>query len=47
MTEPNSLSAALTEGELDTLVSIAIHRAESLDDTGSPGATDAWSEVMV
>lgn len=38
---------ALTEDELDTLVSIAIRRAELLDDAGSPTANDAWHEVMV
>lgn len=37
----------LTEDELDTLVSIAIRRAELLDDIGSPTANDAWQEVMV
>lgn len=36
----------LTEEELDTLVSIAIRRAELLDEIGSPAATDAWAEVM-
>ena len=39
-------SIALTEDELDTLVSIAIRRAELLDDAGSPAAADAWYEVM-
>jgi hypothetical protein len=39
-------SIALTEDELNTLVSIAIRRAELLDDTGSPAANDAWYEVM-
>src|SRR5271167_3758781 len=38
---------ALTEDELDTLVSIAIRRAELLDDARSPAANDAWHEVMV
>jgi hypothetical protein len=38
---------ALTEDELDTLVSIAIRRAELLDDIGAPAANDAWYEVMV
>jgi len=38
---------ALTEDELDTLVSIAIRRAELLDDARSPTANDAWHEVMV
>jgi len=47
MTNPDSLLAALTEDELNTLVSIAIRRAEILDETQSPGAADAWSEVMV
>ena len=37
----------LTEDELNTLVSIAIQRAERLDDAGSPAANDAWREVMV
>ncbi len=36
----------LTEDELDTLVSIAIRRAEVLDDIRSPAASDAWHEVM-
>jgi len=40
-------SITLTEDELDTLVSIAIRRAELLDDTGSPAANDAWYEVML
>ena len=47
MTSPDSVLATLTEDELDTLVSIAIRRAEILDETHSPGAADAWSEVMV
>lgn len=38
---------SLTEEELDTLVSIAIRRAELLDDAGSPTANEAWHEVMV
>ena len=38
---------ALTEDELNTLVSIAIRRAEILDDAGAPTANDAWYEVMV
>jgi hypothetical protein len=37
----------LTEDELDTLVSIAIRRAEVLDETGSPMADNAWCEVMM
>ena len=47
MTNPPCLLADLTEDELDTLVSIAIRRAEVLDETQSPGAEAAWSEVMV
>jgi hypothetical protein len=38
---------ALSEDELDTLVSIAIRRAEILDDARSAAANDAWHEVMV
>lgn len=38
---------ALTEEELDILVSIAIRRAELLDDERSPAAADAWHEVML
>jgi len=38
---------ALTEDELNTLVSIAIRRAEVSDDVNSPTASDAWHEVMV
>jgi hypothetical protein len=37
----------LTEDELDTLVSVAIRRAEVLDETGSPLADETWREVMV
>jgi|GEM_PF-1573453 len=47
MTKTDSILAGLTEDELDTLVSIAIRRAEILDETQSPGANDAWSEVVV
>jgi len=47
MTETDSILAGLTEDELDMLVSIAIRRAEILDETQSPAANDAWSEVMV
>jgi hypothetical protein len=36
---------AVTEDELDTLVSIAIRRAEILDDERSPAADEAWHEV--
>jgi len=36
----------LTEEELDTLVSIAIRRAELLDEIASPAANVAWAEVM-
>ena len=38
---------ALTEDELNTLVSIAIRRAEVSDDVNSPTASDACLEVMV
>jgi hypothetical protein len=40
-------TANLSEGELDVLVSIAIRRAEILEDSGSRSAADAWHEVMV
>ena len=43
----NTILTTLTEDELDTLVSIAIRRAEILDDTCSPAAGDAWQEVML
>lgn len=43
----NATLATLTEDELDTLVSIAILRAESLEDAGAPTAKDAWYEVML
>ena len=36
-----------TEDELDRLVSIAIQRAEILDDLHSPAAEEAWREVML
>jgi len=42
----NNASNTLTEDELDTLVSIAIRRAELLDDAGLSSANDAWHEVM-
>ena len=38
---------AHTEDELDTLVSIAIRRAEILDDERSPASGEAWREVAV
>ena len=38
---------AVTEEELDVLVSIAIRRAEVLENSDLPGAIDAWREVMV
>jgi hypothetical protein len=47
MTSPAPVLATLTEDEFDTLVSIAIRRAEILDEAQSPDAADAWSEVMV
>lgn len=37
----------LAEDQLDILVSIAIRRAEILDETKSPAACEAWREVMV
>jgi hypothetical protein len=39
--------APLTEDELDVLVSIAIRRAEVLEDAGLANAQDAWLEVLV
>lgn len=36
----------LSENDLDTLVSIAIRRAEILEDVGSPSAQEAWLEVL-
>ncbi len=36
----------LTEDELDVLVSVALRRAEILDEIDSPGAGEAWREVM-
>ena len=47
MTGGASALAGLTEDELDTLVSIAIRRAEILDDLKSRQAVDAWSEIMI
>jgi hypothetical protein len=47
MTSSAPVLTTLTEDELDTLVSVAIRRAEILDEAQSPGAADAWSEVMV
>jgi hypothetical protein len=45
MTETPSF--ALAEDELDMLVSVAIRRAEILDDMRSPTAGEAWHEVML
>ena len=45
MTE--SALSTLTEDELDVLVSIAIRRAEVLEDSGSAAAHEAWHEVML
>lgn len=45
MTETQSI--AFSEDELDALVSIAIRRAEILDDMQSPAANEAWHEVML
>lgn len=36
----------LSENDLDTLVSIAIRRAEILEDVGSPSTEEAWLEVL-
>ncbi|MEO8383030.1 MAG: hypothetical protein ABI779_25460 [Acidobacteriota bacterium] len=36
----------LSENDLDTLVSIAIRRAEVLEDVGSASAEEAWLEVL-
>ena len=47
MTDTASVLMGLTEDELDTLVSVAIHRAEILDELQSPTAQEAWHEVMV
>jgi hypothetical protein len=38
---------ALSEKELNRQVSIAIRRAELLDEASSPAAKDAWHEVML
>jgi hypothetical protein len=46
MREKVSVLTGLTEDELDTLVSVAIRRAEILEELKSPRATDAWSEIM-
>lgn len=35
-----------SENDLDTLVSIAIRRAEVLEDVNSPNAQEAWLEVL-
>ena len=42
----STASSAPTEDELDMLVSIAIRRAELLDDLKSPMSANAWREVM-
>ena len=36
-----------TEDELDAFVSIAIRRAEILNDSGSASASEAWQEVLL
>ena len=41
-----ALTGRLTEDELDVLVSVALRRAEILDEIDSPGAGEAWREVM-
>ena len=43
----NTALTSLTEDELDVLVSIAIRRAEILEDSGSAAANEAWREVML
>lgn len=40
-------SSTFSEDELDMLVSIAIRRAELLEDACAPAASEAWLEVMV
>lgn len=37
---------SFSETDLDTLVSIAIRRAEVLEDVSSPNAQEAWLEVL-
>jgi hypothetical protein len=44
MTE--AVMETLNENDLDTLVSIAIRRAEVLEDVSSPSAQEAWLEVL-
>lgn len=46
MTDTASILIGLTEDELDTLVSVAIRRAEVLEALKSPRASDAWAEIM-
>ena len=41
-----ALTGRLTEDELDVLVSVALRRAEILDEIDAPGAGEAWREVM-
>ena len=43
----NKTLNTLTEDDLDALVSIAIRRAEVLDDARSGAASDAWREVRL
>jgi len=45
MTETQS--SAFSEDGLDALVSVAIRRAEILDDMQSPTASEAWHEVLL
>lgn len=47
MSDGAPVLAGLAEDELDTFVSIAIRRAEILEDLESPQAGEAWSEVMI
>lgn len=47
MIDNNRLTELYSEDELDVLVSIAIRRAEILDDQRSRASQDAWHEVMI
>ncbi len=41
-----AFAGRLTEDELDVLVSVALRRAEILDEIDAPGAGEVWREVM-
>jgi len=47
MTGAQPVLMDLSEDELDTLVSIAIRRAEILAESQAPNANEAWYEVMI